>query len=56
MYKFVQKNVKTGERKVAVKQISNEFNPQQSRILEKYKMIQYNKIIDRKNQYEDFYE
>lgn len=27
MYKFVQKNVKTGERKVAVKQISNEFNP-----------------------------
>lgn len=24
-------------------------------ILEKYRMIQYNKIVDRKNQYEDFY-
>ncbi len=31
MFVYVQiyaKNVKTGERKVAVKQISNEFNPQ----------------------------
>ena len=44
MYKFVQKNVKTGERKVAVKQISNEFNPQQSRILEKYKILLFGSI------------